>query len=63
MQLPQVAASGASAYLAATAEITSIAYLSLTHANSNLIETYGTPEQIKKWVTPQREGRFLALCR
>jgi alkylation response protein AidB-like acyl-CoA dehydrogenase len=57
MQLPQVAASGASAYLAAAAS-TSIGYLSLTHANSNLIETYGTPEQIEKWVIPQREGRF-----
>jgi butyryl-CoA dehydrogenase len=57
MQLPQIAASGASAYLAAAAS-TSIGYLSLTHANSNLIETYGTPEQIEKWVKPQREGRF-----
>jgi butyryl-CoA dehydrogenase len=57
MQLPQIAASGASAYLAAAAS-TSIGYLSLPHANSNLIETYGTPEQIEKWVKPQREGRF-----
>ena len=57
MQLPQIAASGASAYLAAAAS-TSIGYLSLTHANSNLIEAYGTPEQIEKWVIPQREGRF-----
>jgi butyryl-CoA dehydrogenase len=30
----------------------------LTNANSNLIEAYGTPEQIEKWVTPQRAGRF-----
>lgn len=57
MQLPQIAASGAFAYLSAAAS-TSLGYLSLTHANCNLIEAYGTPEQIEKWVTPQREGRF-----
>jgi butyryl-CoA dehydrogenase len=57
MQLPQIAASGAFAYLSAAAS-TSLGYLSLTHANCNLIEAYGTAEQIKKWVTPQREGRF-----
>ena len=57
MQLPQIAASGAFAYLSAAAS-TSLGYLSLTHANCNLIEAYGTPEQIAKWVTPQREGRF-----
>jgi butyryl-CoA dehydrogenase len=57
MQLPQVAASGAFAYLSAAAS-TSLGYLSLTHANCNLIEAYGSEEQISKWVTPQREGRF-----
>jgi alkylation response protein AidB-like acyl-CoA dehydrogenase len=57
MQLPQIAASGAFAYLSAAAS-TSLGYLSLTHANCNLIEAYGTPQQIEKWVTPQREGRF-----
>jgi butyryl-CoA dehydrogenase len=57
MQLPQIAASGAFAYLSAAAS-TSLGYLSLTHANCNLIEAYGTPEQIEKWVIPQREGRF-----
>jgi butyryl-CoA dehydrogenase len=57
MQLPQIAASGAFAYLSAAAS-TSLGYLSLTHANCNLIEAYGTPQQIAKWVTPQREGRF-----
>jgi butyryl-CoA dehydrogenase len=44
MQLPQVAASGAFMYLATAKESMSIGYLSLTHANTNLIETYGTPE-------------------
>ncbi len=57
MQLPMVAASGAFAYLSAAAS-TSLGYISLTHANCNLIEAYGTKAQIKKWVIPQREGRF-----
>jgi alkylation response protein AidB-like acyl-CoA dehydrogenase len=57
MQLPMVAASGAFAYLSASAS-TSLGYISLTHANCNLIEAYGTTAQIKKWVNPQREGRF-----
>ena len=57
MQLPLVAASGAFAYLSAAAS-TSLGYISLTHANCNLIEAYGSKEQIEKWVVPQREGRF-----
>ncbi|MFT5674723.1 MAG: alkylation response protein AidB-like acyl-CoA dehydrogenase [Paraglaciecola sp.] len=57
MQLPLIAASGAFAYLSAAAS-TSLGYISLTHANCNLIEAYGSKEQIEKWVLPQREGRF-----
>jgi alkylation response protein AidB-like acyl-CoA dehydrogenase len=57
MQLPLIAASGAFAYLSAAGS-TSLGYISLTHANCNLIEAHGSPEQIKKWVAPQREGRF-----
>ena len=57
MQLPLIAASGATSYLAAAAS-TSLGYIALTHANCNLIEAHGTPEQIKKWVAPQRSGRF-----
>jgi butyryl-CoA dehydrogenase len=57
MQLPLIAASGAYAYLSAAAS-TSLGYISLTHANCNLIEAHGTPEQIEKWVMPQRDGRF-----
>jgi len=57
MQLPLVAASGAFAYLSAVAS-TTLGYISLTHANCNLIESHGTPEQIEKWVRPMREGRF-----
>ena len=57
MQLPLVAASGAFAYLSSVAS-TSLGYLSLTHANCNLIEAHGTDEQIEKWVQPMRDGRF-----
>jgi butyryl-CoA dehydrogenase len=57
MQLPLVAASGAFAYLSAVGS-TTLGYISLTHANCNLIEAHGTPEQIEKWVHPMREGRF-----
>ena len=57
MQLPLVAASGAFAYLSAVAS-TTLGYISLTHANCNLIEAHGTDAQIEKWVHPMREGRF-----
>ncbi len=57
MQLPMVAANAALAYLSAAAS-TSLGYISLTHANCNLIEAYGSKEQIDKWVLPQRQGRF-----
>jgi butyryl-CoA dehydrogenase len=57
MQLPLVAASGAFAYLSAVGS-TTLGYISLTHANCNLIEAHGTAEQIEKWVHPMREGRF-----
>lgn len=57
MQLPLVVAAAVSGYISAAAS-TTVGYLTLTHANCNLIEAHGTPEQIAKWVTPQREGRF-----
>jgi len=57
MQLPMVAASGAFAYLSAVAS-TSLGYLSLTHANCNLIEAHGTKAQIEQWVKPMRAGRY-----
>ena len=57
MQLPLVAASAAFTYLSAVGS-TTLGYISLTHANCNLIESYGTPEQIEKFVRPMREGRF-----
>ncbi|NMP15467.1 acyl-CoA dehydrogenase [Thalassotalea sp. Y01] len=57
MQMPLVAASGAFAYLSAVAS-TTLGYISLTHANCNLIEAHGSNEQIEKWVVPMRDGRF-----
>lgn len=57
MQMPLVAASGAFAFLSAVAS-TTLGYISLTHANCNLIEAHGSEEQIDTWVRPMREGRF-----
>ncbi len=57
MQLPQVVTSVAMSYLSATAGMT-LGYISLTHANCNLIEAHGSEAQIKRWVHPMREGRF-----
>ena len=57
MQLPLVAASGAFAYLSAAAS-TTLGYISLTHANCNLIEAHGSQAQIDKWVQPMRAGHF-----
>ncbi|MCJ8269049.1 MAG: acyl-CoA dehydrogenase family protein, partial [Psychrosphaera sp.] len=57
MQLPPIVASIANAYLTAVAGMT-IGYVSLTHANCNLIEAHGSKAQIDRWVKPMREGRF-----
>ncbi len=57
MQLPAIVANVATAQLAAAASAT-LGYVSLTNANCNLVEAYGTPEQIEKWVVPMRAGRF-----
>lgn len=57
MQLPEAVANIAYSYISAVANAT-VGYATLTHANCNLIEAHGTPEQIEKWVLPQREGRF-----
>ena len=58
MQLPKVVASGAFAYLSAVAN-TTLGYVSLTDANCNLIEAYGSEQQINTWVRPMRDGRFM----
>ena len=57
MQLPSVVACAASAYLTAGGGLLT-GYTSLTNANANLIEAYGTQEQVRTWVSPMREGRF-----
>lgn len=57
MQLPQIVANATAAYLSAVAS-TTIGYITLTNANCNLLEAYGTQEQIEKWVKPMREGRY-----
>jgi hypothetical protein len=57
MQLPPIVANVANAYLTAVAGMT-IGYVSLTHANCNLIEAHGSTAQIDRWVKPMREGRF-----
>jgi len=57
MQLPAIVACAATAYLSAAGSAT-LGYASLTNANCNLLEAYGSQEQIDKWVLPQREGRF-----
>ena len=58
MQLPAVVANATHAYLAAAGS-TILGYTSLTSANANLIEAHGDEEQIRRWVAPQRAGRFL----
>ena len=57
MQLPALAAAITSGYLNAAAS-TTMGYIGLTTANANLIDAHGTDEQRKKWVEPQRSGRF-----
>jgi len=57
MQLPQIVANATAAYISAVAS-TTVGYITLTNANCNLLETYGTEEQIEKWVKPMREGRY-----
>jgi len=57
MQLPEAVASCTDAWLTAAAS-TSLGYVSLTTANANLIDAYGSQAQKDKWVLPMREGRF-----
>ncbi len=57
MQLPGLVANVVSAYLCAAGSNTT-GYVGLTSANANLIDAYGTEEQIRKWVEPMRAGRF-----
>jgi butyryl-CoA dehydrogenase len=57
MQLPAIVANAVTAYISAAGSTTA-GYAALTNANCNLIEAYGTPEQVEKWVRPMRASRF-----
>jgi len=57
MQLPLVVAACAMGYVTAAASTTN-GFHALTAANANLLETYGSPEQIATWVARLRTGEF-----
>lgn len=57
MQLPGVVVAVANAWLSAAGS-TMLAYTTLSSANANLIDAYGTEEQKAKWVAPIRAGRY-----
>ena len=56
-QLPTVVAGAGLAYFHA-ANVGTAAYGLLSVANANLLATYGTPEQIERFVRPTLAGRF-----
>ena len=56
-QLPTVVAGAGLAYFHA-ANVGTAAYGLLSVANANLLATYGTPEQIERFVKPTLAGRF-----
>jgi len=56
-QLPAAVAQAGFAWLAA-ANVSTSGYLMLTIANANLLSTFGSPEQIDRFVTPMLSGRF-----
>ncbi|WP_101760103.1 acyl-CoA dehydrogenase [Oceanicoccus sp. KOV_DT_Chl] len=57
MQLPAIVSAVANGYLTAAGS-TTIGYISLTNANANLIDAYGSDAQKRLWVEPMRCGRF-----
>lgn len=57
MQLPALAVAATSAYLNAAGS-TTMGYIGLTNASTNLIEAHGSREQKRTWVAPMRSGRF-----
>jgi alkylation response protein AidB-like acyl-CoA dehydrogenase len=62
LQVPTVIAKAALAWFQA-ANIGTSAYAFLTIANANLIRTYGSAEQIDRYVRPMLEGRFFGtMC-
>ncbi|MFG1621766.1 acyl-CoA dehydrogenase [Kribbella sp. NPDC049227] len=56
-QLPQVVAVACFAWFQA-ANVATWAYASLTIANANLIQRFGTAEQVERFVLPMLDGRF-----
>ncbi|QKX17202.1 acyl-CoA dehydrogenase [Microbulbifer sp. YPW1] len=57
MQLPELVNTVIYTWLTAAGSAAS-GYTALTNGNANLLQRYGTPEQIEQWVRPMREGRF-----
>jgi alkylation response protein AidB-like acyl-CoA dehydrogenase len=57
MQLPAVIAQACFAWFQA-ANVGTSSYPFLTIGNANLLLTYGTPEQVERFVRPMVEGRF-----
>ncbi len=57
MQLPGIVTSCVEAWLTAAGS-TLLGYISLSAANANLIDAYGSEDQKKKWVLPIRRGKF-----
>ncbi len=62
MQLPAVVASACWAWFAA-ANVATTAYPFLTSANAHLLATYGSADQIDRFVRPMIDGRFFGtMC-
>jgi alkylation response protein AidB-like acyl-CoA dehydrogenase len=62
LQLPYVVSKAANCWFQA-ANVSTSAYALLTVANANLLTTYGTPEQVERWVRPMIAGRFFGtMC-
>lgn len=57
MQLPNIVTAVTEAWLTAAGS-TMLGYTSLSTANANLIDAYGTEAQKETWVRPIRAGRF-----
>jgi len=56
-QLPHVVSTACSAWFQA-ANVATWAYAALTIANANLVQRFGTAEQVKRFVLPMLDGRF-----
>ncbi|WP_019201037.1 acyl-CoA dehydrogenase [Tsukamurella sp. 1534] len=62
MQLPYVVSKAANCWFQA-ANVSTVSYALLTIANAHLLEAYGTPDQVERWVRPMIAGRFFGtMC-